>query len=70
MNVVQHARSRIDFIHLWQRRVVGAIGQYQQEIEELMQLSPEQQRIVAMTRQAMEDRKQSYQDVPERQFLG
>ena len=67
MNVVQHVHSRIDFIHLWQRRVVGAIGQYQQEIEELTQLSPEQQRIVAMTRQAMEDRKQSYEDVPERQ---
>ena len=67
MNVVQHVRSRIDFIHLWQRRVVGAIGEYQQQIEELTQLSPEQQRIVAMIRQAMEDRKQSYEDVPERQ---
>ena len=67
MNVVQHVRSRIDFIHLWQRRVVGAIGEYHQEIEELTQLSPEQHRIVAMIRQAMEDRKQSYEDVPERQ---
>ena len=67
MNVVQHVRSRIDFIHLWQRRVVGAIGQYQQEIEELTELSPEQQRILAMIRQAMEDRKQCYEDIPERQ---
>ena len=67
MNVVQHVRSRIDFIHLWQRKVVVAIGQYQQEIEELTQLTPEQQRILAMTRHAMEDRKQSYKDVPERQ---
>ena len=54
MNVVQHVRSRIYFIHLWQRKVVGAIGQYQQEIEELTQLTPEQQRILAMTRHAME----------------
>ena len=58
VNVVQHVRSRIDFIHLWQRRVVGAIGQYQQELEELMELTPEQQRILRMTRQAMEDRKE------------
>ena len=30
-------------------------------------MSPEQQKIVAMTRQAMQDRKQSYEDVPQRQ---
>ena len=47
--------------------MVGTIGQYQQEIEELTQLSPEQQRILRMIRQAMEDRKQCYEDVPERQ---
>jgi len=65
MNVVQHVRSRIDFIHLWQRRVVGAIGQYQQELDQLMELTPEQQRILRMTREAMEDRKQYYENVPE-----
>ena len=65
MNVVQHVRSRIDFIHLWQRRVVGAIGQYQQELQQLMELNPEQHTILRMTRQAMEDRKQCYENVPE-----
>ena len=65
MNAVQHVRSRIDFIYLWQRRVVGVIGQYEQDLQELTELSAEQQIILRMTRKAMEHRKQCYEDVPE-----
>ena len=65
--LVQYVQRRLDYLHLWQRRVLGGIADL--AISPLIDfednLSPEQVRIGTLVNKFLEQRKEFYSDIPE-----
>lgn len=63
--VIEHVKSRTDFLHLWQRKVVGSIGVFDKRDDQETNLTLEQERVLCMTRSALAERSRFYEDIPE-----
>ena len=65
--LIAYVQSRLDFLHLWQRRVVGGIPQLAlvTTLDSEDDMSPEQLRVKSLVDKFLQQREEHYNDIPE-----
>ena len=65
--LIAYVESRLDFLHLWQRRVVSAVPELASvtALDSEDNMSPEQLRVKSLVDKFLQQREEHYNDIPE-----